>query len=48
MRTLLAFFFLFSLTAFAQKESLVPDTIFVNGNIYTGTRADAPKGASDP
>ena len=47
MRTLLLVIFLFSLNAFAQKESLVPDTIFVNGNIYTGTRADAPKGSTE-
>ncbi len=47
MRNLLALIVLFSLTAFAQKESLVPDTIFVNGNIYTGTLADAPKGTSE-
>jgi predicted amidohydrolase YtcJ len=40
MRTLLAFFFLLSVTAFAQKESPAPDTIFVNGNIYTGTHVE--------
>ncbi len=44
MRTLFALIFFVSLNAFAQKEALVPDTIFVNGVIYTGTRADVPKG----
>ncbi len=44
MRTVLVLVFLLSLNAFAQKEVLVPDTIFVNGMIYTGTRADVPKG----
>ena len=48
MRALLAaVLLLFSVNAFAQKESLVPDTIFLNGNIYTGTRADAPKGSTE-
>ncbi len=47
MRIFLTLILLSSLNTFAQKESLVPDTIFVNGNIYTGTRADAPKGTAE-
>ena len=32
-----------TLSAFAQSTPLVPDTIYVNGNIYTGVLADAPR-----
>ncbi len=41
MRNLAVVLLLLTLSAYAQKEKLVPDTIFVNGNIYTGARADA-------
>ena len=44
MRILLLLALLLSVNASAQKERLVPDTIFLNGNIYTGTQADLPKG----
>lgn len=47
MRTFLLLLVLFSANAFAQKEKLVPDTIFLHGVIYTGTVADAPRGSNE-
>ena len=40
MRTLPFVLLALTLSAFAQKEKLAPDTIYVNGNIYTGTRVE--------
>lgn len=47
MKPLLLLLAVLSPNAFAQKEKLVPDTIFINGVIYTGTPVDAPKGSRD-
>jgi predicted amidohydrolase YtcJ len=43
MRILFFVVLALAVNAFGQKDALVPDTIYLNGNIYTGVRADLPK-----
>ncbi len=45
MKTVIFALIVLSASAFGQKEALTPETIYLNGNIYTGVRADLPKGA---